>query len=64
MERDDTLVIFGRSKSMRGGNHDFLKCFALTCHVRKVQNKFFVAVVVYKIEIRFHAFFVLYIFIN
>jgi len=49
MERDDTLVIFGGSKSMRGGNHDFLKCFALTYHVKKMQNKLFVAVEVYKI---------------
>jgi len=64
MERVDTLIIFGRSKSMRWDNHDFLKCFALTYHVKKIQNKIFVAVEVYKIEIRFHAYFVLYIFIN
>jgi hypothetical protein len=64
MERDDTLVIFGGSKTMRWVNHDSLKCFALTYHAKKIQNKFFVAVEVYKIEIRFHAYFVLYIFIN
>jgi hypothetical protein len=59
MERDDTLVIFGGSKSMRGNNHDFFKCYALTYHVKKIQNKLFLGVEVYKIEIRFHVYFVL-----
>jgi hypothetical protein len=64
MERDDMSVIFGGSKSMRGGNHDLLKCCALPYHVKNIQNKFFVVVEVYKIDIRFHTFFVVYISLN
>jgi hypothetical protein len=45
-----TAVICGKSKRMRGSDHNFLYCYAVIHHLKKIQSKSFVGAEAYKMS--------------